>query len=56
MDEFDSLRKIRVNKLKSLEKMGIDPFPAKSSRTHTTKEANKSFNSFSKQRRFTSNP
>ena len=49
MDEFDSLRKIRVNKHKSLEKMGIDPFPAKSSRTHTTKEANKSFNSLFKQ-------
>lgn len=48
MNESDSLRQVRIDKLNELWDMGIDPFPAKSKRTHLTKDASKNFISLTK--------
>lgn len=48
MNESDSLRQVRIDKLNKLGDMGINPFPAKSKRTHLTKDVIKSFNSLAK--------
>jgi len=39
MSNIEKLRKIRLKKLKNLEKAGINSYPAKTLRTHTNKEA-----------------
>ncbi len=51
MDEINNLRQVRINKLKDLIKMGIDPFPSISNRTHLTNQARKDFNSLSKSKK-----
>lgn len=40
---LEQLRQIRIEKLKKLREMGIDPYPAKSNRSHNTKEIIDSF-------------
>jgi lysyl-tRNA synthetase class 2 len=39
MSNIEDLRKVRLEKLRNLEKAGINPYPAEISRTHTNKEA-----------------
>jgi len=48
MDDLNSLRQVRVDKLNDLIKLGINPYPAKSNRTHTTKEAAEGFKALAK--------
>ncbi|HEY4520541.1 MAG TPA: lysine--tRNA ligase [Candidatus Paceibacterota bacterium] len=43
---LDEIRKVKLEKLKKLQKMGIDPYPADSNRTHSISEALKEFDSF----------
>ncbi len=43
---LDDLRAARVEKLEKLRKAGIDPYPAKSWRTHTIKQALEGFDDF----------
>jgi len=51
MNEINSLRQVRVNKLKSLIKMGINPFPSISNRTHLTDQAKTDFTSLFKSKK-----
>src|SRR5688572_7550594 len=46
-EKTDELRQVRIQKLESLKKEGIDPFPVDSSRTHTIAEASKQFEKLS---------
>ena len=39
MSNIEELRKVRMKKLKNLQKAGINPYPAEVLRTHTNKEA-----------------
>ena len=39
MSNIEDLRKVRLEKLKNLEKVGINPYPARIFRTHTNQEA-----------------
>ncbi len=49
MNESDNLRQVRIDKLNELLDMGINPYPAKVSRTHLAKEADANFKSLAKQ-------
>lgn len=42
MKRSEALTQSRVEKLDQIKRLGIDPYPAKSSRTHTAKDAKKS--------------
>ncbi len=44
MSNIEKLKKVRIDKLKNLEKAGINPYPAEVLRTHTNQEALDSFN------------
>ncbi len=44
---LDDLRKTRLEKLEKLQKAGIDPYPARSSRTHNTAQAVADFDELS---------
>lgn len=48
MSSIDEIRKIRLQKLKSLEKMGLLAYPAKTKRTHSVAEALENFSKISK--------
>ena len=48
MATIDELKKVRLQKLKSLQKQGILTYPAKTKRTHTIAEALKDFSKLSK--------
>jgi len=48
MSSIDEIKKIRLQKLKSLEKLGVLAYPAKTKRTHTIAEALKDFSKLSK--------
>lgn len=48
MSNIDRLKKVRIDKLKNLEKVGIDPYPAEVLRTHTNQEALDNFSKLSK--------
>lgn len=48
---IDSLRDERLKKLNNLKAAGIDPYPAKSKRTHTIAEAIKGFGALSKSKK-----
>jgi len=39
MTEYSSLEQIRLDKIQQLIDLGIDPFPLRSKRTHTSKQA-----------------
>ncbi len=43
MPEFTSLEKIRLAKIEDMRKKGIDPFPTRAERTHTSQQAMASF-------------
>ena len=43
--EFSHLEKIRLEKLKSIQEGGVDPYPRRVERTHTTQQAVKAFES-----------
>jgi len=47
MDNLEEIRKARIQKLDSLIKAGINPYPARVSRTHTNREALDDFNKLS---------
>ena len=49
MAEFSSLEQIRLEKIKKLKELGIEPFPHRSQRTHTSQEAIKALEEFEKQ-------
>ncbi len=51
MATIDDLRKIRLKKLKAIEKAGILPFPEKTKRTHKIEEALEDFNALSKSKK-----
>jgi lysyl-tRNA synthetase class II len=42
MKRSEALTQSRVEKLDQIKRLGIDPYPATSKRTHTTTEAKKS--------------
>ena len=42
MEPLENLRKIRLSKLAKIQKLGIDPYPAKSDKTHTIAKCLKS--------------
>jgi len=44
MSNIEKLKKVRIDKLKNLEKAGINPYPAEVLRTHTNQGALDSFN------------
>ncbi len=48
MKNIDKIKKIRLKKLRNLEKAGINPFPAKVLRTHTNQEALDKFSKLAK--------
>jgi len=48
MAQIDNIKQVRLEKLKKLENMGLNPFPAKTKRTHTIKEALEGFTMLSK--------
>ena len=39
MAEYTSLEKIRLKKTEELRALGVDPYPTRASRTHTSAEA-----------------
>ena len=39
MTEYSSLEQIRLDKIQQLVDLGIDPFPLRANRTHTSKQA-----------------
>jgi len=43
MVEYSNLEKIRLEKLKQIKDLGIDPYPRRTERTHTVQEATKEF-------------
>ena len=49
MAEFSSLEQIRLEKIQKLKELGIEPFPHRSQRTHTSQEAIKALEEFEKQ-------
>lgn len=49
MPNLEELRKSRIQKIKDLEKAGIDPYPATSKRTHTIAEILSSFSKLKKE-------
>jgi len=54
MSEFDELREVRLEKLKTLSVKKIDPFPAKSHKACTNQEAERKFTDWSaKQKKVT---
>ena len=46
---LEEIREARIEKLKKLQKAGVDPYPAKSLRTHAINEAVKDFDKLSKE-------
>lgn len=44
---LNELKQARIEKLENIRKQGIEPYPAKSKRTHTVKEALENFNKLS---------
>ncbi len=48
MAQIDNLKQVRIEKLKKIRGMGLNPFPAKTKRTHTIKEALENFSMLSK--------
>jgi lysyl-tRNA synthetase class 2 len=48
MAQLDEIRKNREKKLKSLKKLGIDPYPLSTKRTHTIKEVLDNFSKLAK--------
>lgn len=48
MSSLNEIRKTRIQKLEKIKQAGIDPYPARSERTHTIKEAVESFEKLSK--------
>ncbi|MCG2689746.1 lysine--tRNA ligase [Candidatus Parcubacteria bacterium] len=48
MAQIDNLKQVRIEKLKKIKEMGLNPFPAKTKRTHTIKEALEGFAMLSK--------
>ena len=51
MSNIDKLKKVRIDKLKNLEKAGINPYPAEVLRTHTNQGALDKFSQLSKQKK-----
>jgi lysyl-tRNA synthetase class 2 len=45
---LDEIRRIRIEKLKKIKEKNVDPYPAKTSRTHTISEALKEFDTLEK--------
>ncbi len=50
MDNVEILKKVRLKKLKNLQKFGINPYPAKVLRTHTNQEVLDNFNKLLRKR------
>lgn len=48
MNNIEKLKKVRLQKLKNLQKAGINPYPAQVLRTHTNREALENFSKLSK--------
>ena len=46
-DKIEELRKVRIEKLKQLEKQGVEPYPVHAERTHTVGEALEKFGQIS---------
>lgn len=46
---LEELRSVRLEKLQTMQQQGINPYPAKSKRTHTTQEALDNFDNLSQQ-------
>src|SRR3989344_3473754 len=51
MSTIDELKKVRIEKLNSLQKLGLLAYPAKTKRTHTIAEALKNFSKISKSKK-----
>ena len=51
MTEFSTLEKIRLQKLEELRAEGIEPYPTRAARTHTSAEAIAEFESAEKEGR-----
>ena len=52
MNNLEKIRKVRLKKLENLKKAGINPYPARVSRTHTNKQALDKFNQLLKKKIF----
>ncbi len=48
---IDEIKKARLDKLEEIKKSGIDPYPSKSQRTHTAKQALDNFDDLSKSKK-----
>jgi len=51
MKNLEKIRKIRIKKLRNLEKTGINPYPAQVLRSHTNQEALDKFNQLSRSKK-----
>ncbi len=51
MAQLEEIRKIREKKLKNLRKLGIDPYPLSTKRTHTIKEVLDNFSRLAKEKK-----
>lgn len=49
---IEDIKKVRLEKLEALEKLGINPFPSQTRRTHTNKEVIDNFNKLLKKKIF----
>ena len=49
-DKIEELREVRIQKLEQLKKLGIDPYPVDSRRTHKISEALEKFDDLSAQK------